>query len=75
MPKVKPKVGAKYLVKVDYVTTGGAEFMADMERWKTHPLVAGTYDGYRYIWAEGKEAWLIRVEDLIPYKTARLENK
>lgn len=76
MSQVKPKIGGKYLVRDNYITGGGEEFMADMERWKKTPLTVDAYwEDEQWIWAGGTGSWLVRIEDLIPYKTARLENK
>lgn len=76
MSQVKPKVGEKYIVKDNYRSLGGEEFMAEMERYKKIPLVVKRLWGDEtYIWAGETREWLIRVEDLIPVKPVKLENK
>lgn len=76
MSQVNPKVGGKYLVRDNYHTGGGQQFTEDMERWKKTPLiVTDFFEGEDWIWARGTGSWRVRVEDLIPYRTAKLENK
>lgn len=76
MSQVNPRVGGKYLVRKNYRTLGGDRFMEDMERWKKTPLTVDTFgEGDPWIWARGTGNWMVYVEDLIPYRTAKLENK
>lgn len=76
MSKVNPKVGTKYLIKGDYETNGGGAFHQAMKFFNKHPLIVERLFDEGAVWVEHENySYIVRNEDLIPYRTAKLENK
>lgn len=72
------KIGKRYLVKKDYVTGGGVDFHKDMRLWQKIPLTVLSKGALGMVVSSptvARRSWIVREEDLIPYRPAQLENK